>query len=741
MKITLFRSIYDTFGEIKDLSWQDFISQGHEIRTNKDGLCFLPGISSDNSHKIQKIRTLFFLIFDVDSGSMDQNLALLQKYDRYEYFLYTTFSHSEQQCKYRIVFPLKKPVEANDYERIHNSFDLHIDKSSNQPNRLHYLPSAPPNSCPETIHNKGAFFDPSSVQIGDPTPSPARISYPNISLPVLRNVVKKLAKNPSDPVRSAQWSAILKGEAFSLNGNRHDTLIELCFQLVNRIQGTPESLAAIFDQSIEKMDYDQKDVLKSLSTGLKKVLLEHQHLESLKIQDIVFARPDNKPHPYTETEISEMKALHNLPNVDRYIILYKGRATYYLSNGGYLGPYEKENIQPISAKFLAPFGRTPLRKGELLGGPTILWKYGTPIRRIYADLTIQESYYDPADESMHEATAKSYRKLTAREHSDIHEWLDDMGGARLLDWVAATPLTDQPICGLYLYGDTGTGKSLLAIGLARLWSGGIPTDMAEVFGNFDERIAINPLIFADEEIPPTKSGQTPTALIRQLIGTQSRTIRRKHFPSMDLLGSPRCIFATNESTMFQFSDTIGKAGQEALAKRILYIKTKRTLERSPRVLEWLSYAIAEHALWLSETRTVESGKRLFVEGDATQMLVKLNIANDNISAICKWIVKYLIKPMNNQAIKNNYINIEDGVLYINNQAIDEYWTNYLRDVKKLSTRKISAALAAISKGQKIRKAGKRRLRFWEIDIENIIAWAEEHGYSTEEDIRKALEKV
>src|SRR5690606_19425682 len=85
---------------------------------------------------------------------------------------------------------------------------------------------------------------------------------------------------------------------------------------------------------------------------------------------------------------------------------------------------------------------------------------------------------------------------------------------------------DQACMALYLDGVAGTGKSLLAKGLAQLWSDA-PTTLDQAMGGFNDGLVSCPLVFADETLPKDSRGNTRTEDLREFVQADRRPLRRK----------------------------------------------------------------------------------------------------------------------------------------------------------------------------------------------------------------------
>ena len=236
-------------------------------------------------------------------------------------------------------------------------------------------------------------------------------------------------------------------------------------------------------------------------------------------------------------------------------------------------------------------------------------------------------------------------RIQPQYHEEVNAWLEAMGGDlsdKLLDWVASITQLDRVCCALVLQGSQGVGKSLLCYGLANLWEVGVPTNLQNATGSFNGTLAKMPLIVADEGV--SMRDEQMSEKLRSLISTQSRELNRKYLPVTQLRGAIRLIITTNEDNVLQFKGTHTSEATEAIAKRFLKIEAEdkardhmiRMMQHEQQT-EWIKKRIPEHALWLSQNRTVQAGERFLVEGAVDDNIVALVVDNDSTSLICEWL--------------------------------------------------------------------------------------------------------
>ena len=98
-------------------------------------------------------------------------------------------------------------------------------------------------------------------------------------------------------------------------------------------------------------------------------------------------------------------------------------------------------------------------------------------------------------------------------------------------------LLTEPCAALYLDGGAGVGKTLLADGLARLWTTNGPTELAGVVGSFNDALLSCPLVFADEVLPDVLKRTEGTGELRKLIQARTLPLNRKFKAAAQVRGS------------------------------------------------------------------------------------------------------------------------------------------------------------------------------------------------------------
>jgi hypothetical protein len=451
--------------------------------------------------------------------------------------------------------------------------------------------------------------------------------------------------------------------------------------------------------------------------------------------------------PYSAEEIRLFEAEHGIPL--QWIVQFQG-SYYVLVGGKYQGPVVQSDLAVNFRRTLAPapLDLTTWDNGQPrpMTTPEILERHSTDATRVVADLTISASVWDRGERVFREACAP-LRRITPAYDDLIHRWLMLLGGARaheLMDWVASVTRLEHQCAALYLTGQPGSGKTMLAAGLARLW-GASWTSLENVVGPWTADLARCPLVVADEHLPPTWArSQTASAELRQLIGSSSRPLTRKFLPNADLSGALRLVLIANDRSMLPTDESLGANDLEAIGGRFLHIPTtlaaKQYIDglggKSGRTRDWVSGdKIAAHALWLRDNRAVEPGNRFLVEGDTKGVKEDLVIDTRIGSLVCEVIVRTLSdsRPMQGAAPA---VRAGNKRLLVSGAGIADQWEHCIQSDSVASTQKIGRQLKLMSGGHIEHVRG---VPYHVVRPEYVLRWAERYAVGDVELMRAKIE--
>lgn len=140
------------------LSWAEICLEfaSHAERNEKDGPAWSPvsyvrGAKRGNSG----VELINLAVVDVDDGTPLEDV--LAKIANFSYLAHSSFSHTSEKPKYRIILPLASPVSPNNWravwERINHLVGGCNDPATKDPARLFYKPAHPPTATSHFVNN------------------------------------------------------------------------------------------------------------------------------------------------------------------------------------------------------------------------------------------------------------------------------------------------------------------------------------------------------------------------------------------------------------------------------------------------------------------------------------------------------------------------------------------------------------------------------------------------------------
>lgn len=397
--------------------------------------------------------------------------------------------------------------------------------------------------------------------------------------------------------------------------------------------------------------------------------------------------------------------------IARRAILFANNEMYYVFNertSFYQGPFKATGLPAMIEKFcpnIARSIRNP-KTGALVSTQEILSRYGCEVERVTAVIGKRGIRFNPKTKTVIEGVAAIRKDIKPVFHKDIDQWLRIMGGShadQLLDWLATFTELHSPTCGLYLRSPGGTGKGLLASGLARLW-GTAPTMYQNIIGTHNDGIAICPLIWADEEIPPSSYGKTSSAVFRTLVGNSDFNLRRMFAPVATIHGCLRLLVTANNNNALKIDEDLSPDDYQAIVQRIGYIQVPdaarvylESLGGREKTRSWVEGdGIAEHVMWLSKNRKVQRGTRFLVPGWESTMHKHLQVTSGVASMVVEVIAHAIAKMQLNAGSVGNLpkgFAVGNDHIYVTVRGIVDNWEAALGDKARPANK--TRVLAAI----------------------------------------------
>lgn len=771
---------------------------------------FPTGFPKTDAH----VQGVSFGVIDLDHLNAEKESAVLEILGGlpFPWYLYTTHSHGlGGEAALRILVEFLQPVAGSQWEPFWSRFKaiferpsigLFVDPKCRNAARFYFVPS-----CPQSRSHL-ARFERSNLPPGTPPFDPSSLLYnvsgsivvPGTLIPrgdslggariieatgggtrhVSRAALETLqARLSRKKLRAGKTlKAVLDGVAWGEKGER-DTLL---FQLAGAIaaefpDGNVNDIADHFTLSLGALndsEYSIELVRDKLHRAQVRVAEEKEAKElterldrATRIKSAFIEFGQDRDTPYTETEIAGFATLAGVSITDfaRRWILQSGSAFYVYCNARYIGPFGREDISSAARKYLAP---APIELDETSPGgkkktpirfETLLANHGTHVRRIVVDLNSDVTVLDTGESTLIEATCP-VRGLESRFDPLIDEWLRIMAGERynlIREWLSWLTTLDQPCAALYLQGASGTGKSLFAKGVARIWTTENPTTMAQALHpTHNESLCRCPLVFADEKMPDTARGVKDTGRLREFIQEESRPLMRKYLPDASMRGATRTVIAANNLNLLHTGEHLTADDIQAIADRIIHVPIapeagEWLAARREQIAEWVSGdRIAMHALWhVAHYPKAANPPRFLVQAPRGALHLEIGTGTSLGGAVAHWLVSWILEPSklwNGRSLVGSAgritYNVETREVYVSANCLTDNWETYRTNypIEKANIRAVGLALGAIStrRGSYLFSGGRSNIHV--VPLEHLLAWGEESGFHPDT-VREAAGKV
>lgn len=672
------------------------------------------------------------LDFDGDRDRPGDNAALWIKtqenLDGLEYCYHSTYSYSPAAPKFRIIIRLSRAVPASKWKPFYDAARTlaaggGADKKTCDPGRLFYMPLCPQDGPqPLSGHHPGIPLDVDMVLahaaqgalVG--TRKPADEAALRMALPKKNALLGDFEQIGADTLRKL----LDKQRPYAQPGERDNALFALAAFLCRRAHHlSPESIATLLAPEIDGAYPDDA----SAPNGALFEAKMHRAWESadaeLAGQDPVRMAQLHRNGPYTDQEIDryivEQGAVSKEHLAAQLLVGHMGNiycfvAGDYIFAGGMDTSefYVRHRLQLAQNLGVRLQEITP--KGIIdTSMKNLMKRHGVPVRNVHPRFDIRTSYVDHKTETLNHAICPRRLDLVPAYDPDIEAWLAGWGDDTLLDWLATAPKLEKATAALFLHGGPKTGKTMLAMALGTIW-GDAPTDLGSLGVNFNEDLAANPIIMADESLP--EEYKKDSGLLRRLITATSTKLRRKYMNTVNLKGCVRVVICKNHLNLFQ-GESMTREDVDAVCERLLYYKL------TGQAPYFHPVRLAQHILWLEENRTVESTDRLWVEGRDSELHRFMRISSKARSLICQWLMNFIMEPTRVQHLARTMFRL-GSELEVNPRIIYDQWDSYLQREKCPGLNTICSVVSELG--------AKKARGLYSVSLEDLSQWGQSHSY-------------
>lgn len=486
------------------------------------------------------------------------------------------------------------------------------------------------------------------------------------------------------------------------------------------------------------------------------------HRESL-LDQLRAARPGDVPTDEEEAKVWQMRRMIASSGSQHYVMRPNGDYNINPCPDSLLIPM----IRRLGMEDIIPVTEIVGKSLKMRSTRDLLADHAMPIVDIEASALAEVAFIDgePGFDKLHIPVHRLNPKLEARFDARVDEWLEALGGEqadRLKEWLAHALDVKRAICALNLYGAPGTGKGMLAAGLAECFESMRPNDH-KALGQWNGGLLENPVVNCDEGVPTISSGEALTLdqAFRSLVTGGNVTIRKMRTDPFSARIYPRILFTSNDRDIIRSivgNRDLTDDDTEAIEMRLLSIEVSDAAKRLltshgnfAYTRGWIAgdrpsqLVLANHIKWLYDNReeSQTGSGRLLVEGDVSTRLVKdLRLTTRGAETVLRCIVKLISQAHGGGAA--DAIQIHNGGVFVTAAGVQAFAEANLMVQGGITLKAAGAQLRRFAhepeeQNGKIKKQtieGKRG-RWFELDLEIVYEQALLHGMNADQ-VRRLL---
>lgn len=539
------------------------------------------------------------------------------------------------------------------------------------------------------------------------------------------------------------WDVLTRPEPIGPPGGRHNPMIQIAGAVAKALNTTdPAVVYAVLYPSVKASvtpEDREADVLSEL-WEIAHYVAAGVEADQEAAQELKAATGSARNAAYGR--IAELTGC-DPAQAPRRVILATNKGVYYPFDEDLEAyapvPYRLQQLAQAAAKHCPNLVQLRTDTGGFVADRTLALKHSSSdvseVRYVYgardvrADLTNRRLYLP----------ACSVRDdLTPRYHEQVARWLALLGGPHhddLLNWLALYPDLKRPLCALYLQGEKGTGKGVLARALASLF-GAEPVKYEILGERFQSPLLASPLLLADESVQlgHFRAGHG-TSIFRTILGSGSHQVEEKGMDHVWVEGFVRVIVAANNTDALKIREDLSAEDVGAIQERVGYIEVpKDAASKFIADLSWdevatlIDRAVPEHVLYLQKTRplTPELRRSRFASwASSFARTVKLDIGATRLVAevLGRWFER-----LQTLADPDQGLFVKDGLLYVRTTQLNRMWksvvddgANRLPGSKALTTALRALAPEDMSEPNASVRIDDKVLRAWAVDPDKVAA--------------------
>lgn len=398
-------------------------------------------------------------------------------------------------------------------------------------------------------------------------------------------------------------------------------------------------------------------------------------------------------------------------------------------------------------------------KGELRRKTTkeVLKEVGFIATAIVRDMTIDRPFVVPERRELHVPIAQVRDDLEPLYTPEIAQWLALLGGeehGKLLDWLSTAGNLARPTAALCLKGDPGSGKTLVAIGLAHLYRESGPTKGDAYFGTYNNEFADQPVVLFDEKGPVDwQNKPIDTRRQREAIAATTHYVNAKYGARYSVHGCGRFVYTANNWDFLKCADEpLTAEDRAAIAQRFLIVEAQPEASAYLASLGGFDYTermgwvngedlLARHLLWLQRNHraVIAPGSRFLVAGNAAKLADQLASFSTLARLFLEATLRYVDGKIRTK-LKGAPFLVGNGEVLVRRLDVHENWSVLIgtEDGDARRQRPTAAVLSSeirnLCEGQDVRHPipSAPTARFGRLRIGTLLSCAELVGYDVDE---------
>ena len=184
------------------MSLEEYLAADHDTRAKvKNGRAWIPAVFIKEGKRVDTdVLAMTAAVLDFDDGAIGF-ADVESRLDGWTFAAHTSFSHTSQKPKLRVILPFSKPAEPAlclpIFEHFNTLFGGHCDPARKNPSGLYYLPACPYDASDQYRHISqiGALFDPAIVRKNGAGTNPANTREPVQKVPAGENPILEGGRN------------------------------------------------------------------------------------------------------------------------------------------------------------------------------------------------------------------------------------------------------------------------------------------------------------------------------------------------------------------------------------------------------------------------------------------------------------------------------------------------------------------------------------------------------------------